>query len=434
MTYLSICSGIEAASVAWHPLGWQACGFSEIAPFQDALLKHHYPTIPNFGDMTKHHEWPRSLRPDLIVGGTPCQAFSVSGLRKGLADPRGNLTLLFLGLLERYLPRWVVWENVPGVLSDETGAFGAFLGGLAELVYGFAYRVLDAQFVRVDSHPGAVPQRRRRVFVVGYLGDWRPPAAILFEPQSLRGNPPPRREAGQIAAGTLAARTRGGGGLGTDFECAGGLVASQSVCPTLRAGANRTGGDRPPGTDVDTVESLIISRAGNCCHQTANTLRAQAHLSHDPTRDTLIAFSGRNRGDDGRGYDRPPQIFQDGVVGTVDTVKPHCVAVFGGNNTSVPIDVAATLNANRGCHNPGDFEAGNLCVTENWTVRRLTPRECERLQGFPDDYTLIPYGRNGRDAADGPRYAAIGNSMAVNVMSWIGQRIAALEAHLSPKH
>lgn len=403
MTYLSICSGIEAASVAWHPLGWQACGFSEIAPFQDALLKHHYPTIPNFGDMTKHHEWPRSLRPDLIVGGTPCQAFSVSGLRKGLADPRGNLTLLFLGLLERYLPRWVVWENVPGVLSDETGAFGAFLGGLAELGYGFAYRVLDAQFVRVDSHPGAVPQRRRRVFVVGYLGDWRPPAAILFEPQSLRGNPPPRREAGQIAAGTLAARTRGGGGLGTDFECAGGLVASQSVCPTLRAGANRTGGDRPPGTDVDTVESLIISRAGNCCQQTANF--GGNNTSEPIPFDTTQITSATNRSQPAPGNPCHP---------LASSAHPPAIAFSG--------------------HNPGDFEAGNLCVTENWTVRRLTPRECERLQGFPDDYTLIPYGRKGRLAADGPRYAAIGNSMAVNVMSWIGQRIASLEAHLSPKH
>jgi DNA (cytosine-5)-methyltransferase 1 len=192
VSFLSVCSGIEAASVAWEPLGWKACGFAEIEKFPSAVLAHHWPETPNMGDMTKHHEWPNTLRPDLIVGGTPCQAFSVAGLRQGLADPRGNLTLVFLGLLEQLRPRWVVWENVPGVLSDKTGAFGAFLGGLGELGYGFAYRILDAQ------HFG-VPQRRRRVFVVGYLGDWRRAAAVLFEPESMRGDHPPRREAGQIS-------------------------------------------------------------------------------------------------------------------------------------------------------------------------------------------------------------------------------------------
>ena len=157
MKYGSICSGIEAASVAWSQLGWQCEFVSEIEPFPCAVLKHHHPNVPNYGDMTKHENWPKHDI-DVLVGGTPCQAFSVAGLRAGLADPRGNLTLVFLSIVEQYRPRWVVWENVPGVLSDGTGAFGSFLGGLANIGYGFAYRVLDAQYF-------GLAQRRKRVFV-----------------------------------------------------------------------------------------------------------------------------------------------------------------------------------------------------------------------------------------------------------------------------
>src|SRR6185437_2410388 len=160
---------------------------------------HHYPDVPNLGDMTKYQEWPDATI-DLLVGGTPCQSFSVAGLRKGLADPRGNLMLTYLAIAERYAPRWVVWENVPGVLSSNGGRdFGTFLGGLAELGYGFAYRVLDAQFF-------GVAQRRRRVFVVGCLGDWRRAAAVLFERASLSGHPAPSRETRQGIAPTISAR------------------------------------------------------------------------------------------------------------------------------------------------------------------------------------------------------------------------------------
>lgn len=194
MKYGSICSGIEAASVAWHSLGWQCQFVSEIEPFPCSLLNHHYPTVPNYGDMTKHHEWPKHDL-DVLVGGTPCQAFSVAGLRAGLADPRGNLTLTFLSIVEQYKPRWVVWENVPGVLSDKTGAFGAFLGGLGQLGYGFAYRVLDAQYF-------GLAQRRKRVFVVGHIGgQWQRAAAVLFERESLRGDSAPVREARKDPAG-----------------------------------------------------------------------------------------------------------------------------------------------------------------------------------------------------------------------------------------
>ena len=210
-SFLSVCSGIEAASVAWEPLGWKPCAFAEIEKFPSAVLAHHWPETPNLGDMTKHHEWPNTLRPNLIAGGTPCQAFSVAGLRQGLADPRGNLTLTFLSILEQYRPTWVVWENVPGVLSDKTGAFGAFLGGLGELGYGFAYRVLDAQFF-------GVAQRRRRVFVSDTLeiGDVPPQfylsaracAGILRRAEK-RGKalPEPLRRALEAVAGAIAQTT-----------------------------------------------------------------------------------------------------------------------------------------------------------------------------------------------------------------------------------
>jgi DNA-cytosine methyltransferase len=180
MNYLSVCSGVEAATVAWHELGWKPLAFSEIEKFPSEVLAHHYPGVPNLGDMTKYKEWnfgDKSI--DVVVGGTPCQSFSVAGLRKGLEDPRGNLALTFCGILDKFRPQWFIWENVPGVLSSGGGRdFGSFLGAVAELGYGFSYRVLDAQNF-------GVPQRRRRVFVVGHLGDWRPAAEVLFEPESL---------------------------------------------------------------------------------------------------------------------------------------------------------------------------------------------------------------------------------------------------------
>jgi DNA (cytosine-5)-methyltransferase 1 len=215
MKYLSLCSGIEAASVAWHHMGWQPTAFSEIEPFPSAVLAHHYPHTPNWGDMTRFKEWP-DANINVLVGGTPCQSFSVAGLRKGLDDPRGNLMLTYLAIADRYRPKWVVWENVPGVLSSNSGRdFGAFLGGLGQLGYGFAYRVLDAQYF-------GLAQRRRRVFVVGCLGGWQRAAAVLFEQHSLSGNLAPSREKGKTIARNAAA----------------GADSSQwpkSVAPTLTA-------------------------------------------------------------------------------------------------------------------------------------------------------------------------------------------------------
>ncbi len=280
--YGSVCSGIEAATVAWHPLGWRPEFFSEIEAFPRAVLQHHYPDVPLHGDFTTIGA--DQYGPiDLLVGGTPCQSFSIAGLRGGLDDDRGNLALEFLRLAQRTRPKWLVWENVPGVLSSNGGRdFGAILGGMVELGYGFAYRVLDAQYF-------GVAQRRRRVFVVGCFGDWRSAAAVLFERQSLSGD--------------IKAR-------------------------------------KPQSVSNGQIAGTLTTRTGNA-----------------------------------------------------------------NDNYSV--------------------EQGHMIVT-NGRPRWIMPIECERLQGFPDNYTLVQH-RN-KPAADSPRYKALGNSMAVPVMRWIGRRINMVEA------
>ena len=226
MRYLSVCSGIEAATVAWHPLGWQPVAFSEIEKFPSQVLAHHYPNVPNLGDMTKFEEWKYAIATDIdvFVGGTPCQSFSVAGLRKGLADPRGNLMLTYLAIAERYQPKWLVWENVPGVLSSNGGRdFGTFLGALGQLGYGFAYRVLDAQYF-------GVAQRRRRVFVVGYLGDWKRAAAVLFESESLSGHLAPSREKRKDVAKCITT------GIAQRFDS-----ETETMIPTVGSLCARTG-------------------------------------------------------------------------------------------------------------------------------------------------------------------------------------------------
>jgi DNA (cytosine-5)-methyltransferase 1 len=387
--YASVCSGIESPSVAWEPLGWKAAFFSEIDKFPCAVLAHHYPDVPNLGDMTGFKDWPDAAF-DVLVGGTPCQSFSVAGLRKGLADPRGNLALVYLAIAARYRPRWLGWENVPGVLSSGGGRdFGSFLGGLGELGYGFAYRVLDAQYVRVDGLERAVPQRRRRVFVVGHLGDWRRAAAVLFERESLFWDSAPRREARERVAPTTAARTRGGGGLGTDFDCDGGLIAF--------------GGNRQSGP-------LDVATAVNA--------HGGPHGRLDFESETFVAFSCKDHGADAG--ETAPTLRAMGHDGSHANAGGQVAIAFGhqeGRNFSASTETFSALTRNQG-----------LSVAKGWAVRRLTPLECERLMGFPDGYTAIPY--RSKPAADGPRYKALGNSMAVNVVRWIGQRIDLVEAAL----
>ena len=493
MKFISICSGIEAASVAFAPLGWKAIAFSEIEPFPCAVLAHHYPDVPNFGDMTKFREWPEQIfiEADAIVGGPPCQAFSVAGLRAGLSDDRGNLTLTYAELINHAdairtragkQPVVVLYENVPGLLSDKTGAFGSLLGALAgedgELqppgkkwtnagcVSGperaLAWAVTDAQFF-------GVAQRRRRVFLIGSARKGFDPATILFEPDSVRRDTAPSREARQVAP-TIPARSTAGGGLGTDFDCDGGVV---QVCPTLRAGGNRTGGDRPPGTDVDTADSLIV--------QMDHTLRGEgfgasedgtgrgtplvpvetkdvryAYYSHDYANDRITDVSGIN----------PALTARDRASGNLNVAVPVAYGIRTANTSSngwgVQEEYTHTLDCAQGVAvaqpvvhaiqagalrvNPASgpdgvgvqadhaytlearAEVQAVAFAENSTarIRRITPLEAERLMGFPDNYTAIPWrGKPADQCPDGPRYRALGNSWAVPNVRWIGQRIDA---------
>lgn len=384
MKYLSVCSGIEAATVAWHGLGWAPVGFAEIEPFASALLAHHYPHVPNLGDMTQHAQW--KIEPfDVLVGGTPCQSYSVAGPRTGLDDPRGQLALAYCDILDRFRPRWFVWENVPGVLSSHGGRdFGAFLGSVAKRGYGFAYRVLDAQYVRVSTHARAVPQRRRRVFLVGHLGDWRPAAEVLLEPEGVRRDPPPRRAARQSLAADVAPS----------------LVASGR-------GVERIGETR--GQDPVVATRCGPSHAVHSTQMDESVIVATCDGNTDGVAPTLMARSSRGG----------PQTLSPGYQ-----TDGHCVAIgFSRGESMVSgcgADVQPPLRIGSG--SKGSCSAAPAVATHA-VVRRLTPRECERLQGFPDDYTRIPF--RGDVAVDGHRYRALGNSMAVNVMRWIGERIDA---------
>ena len=419
MRYGSVCSGIEAATVAWHPLGWTPAWFSEIDPFPCAVLAHHYPTVPNLGDMTKitGDDLERAGAIDLLVGGTPCQSFSVAGLRKGLADPRGNLAIEFLRLLDRTRARWVVWENVPGVLSSNGGRdFGAFLGALGELGYGWSYRVLDAQYF-------GVAQRRRRVFVVGHIGDWRRACAVLLERSSLRGDPAPSREAGAGVAGCLDGGAHGDGFDDNDAR-AGKCV---EVAMPLRAG--RQFSDMSDGNSNVVAHAL---RADGFCVEVAPTLRNhRVEPGHNGMDEHIVAHALRADGfeasEDGTGRGTPLVAYQcrGSNVGPMGTVR----AGNGNETGGVPFVFDWQSGGDARGLSPqatAQLQRGQVPATMTTGVRRLTPVECARLQGFPDTYLDIPY--RGKPACDGPKYKALGNSMAVPVMRWIGERISGVES------
>lgn len=359
MKYLSVCSGIEAATVAWHGMGWQPVAFSEIEKFPSQVLQHHYPNVPNLGDMTKYKEWDIGTI-DILVGGTPCQSFSVAGLRQGLEDPRGNLMLTYLAILAKFRCKWCVWENVPGVLSSNGGRdFGTFLTALGELGYGFAYRVLDAQYF-------GVAQRRRRVFVVGHLGDWRSAAEVLFEPKSL--------------------------------------------CRDIKKGRKtREETSKYAGRGIARISPTIGCELAK---QVNNQMVKNAEAFYIPELFALAEnIIGRQpmNGGNGDGF------TEGGPMYTLNATGVHGVAIDVYNQT-IDGDVAATLT--EAC---GGSNTSGPKVMQGMQVRRLTPIECERLQGFPDGYTDIK--SNGKATSDGSRYKALGNSMAVPVMKWIGNRI-----------
>ena len=548
MRYGSVCSGVEAASLAWRHLGWEPAFLAEVEPFPCAVLAErwgatppkrplspdeattpkeraqraawakmlrHVPsggTLPNLGDFTKIQRDDYEGTIDLLVGGTPCQAFSIAGLRRGLADPRGNLMLEFTRLAYRTRPKWLVWENVPGVLTSGGGGrdFAAFLSLLvgwevkppaggwrksgiatnAPGCYGVAWRMLDAQYTRVPEFPRAVPQRRRRVLLVGYLGSWERAAAVLFDGEMCGGDTPPRREprqdaAGDSPSGAPAPRT----GLERAFRegsfaayqpaddaagpcrASGGTVSAGSenllvrpcwwdgknvaptlttrslgqrmpdegqlpcvvephlpcgdVCPTLDASypGKRTLQDcdklivEPYGASLDAIDGCPVSRG------VSQTLKVSAGGYNTAVAipiDTMNT-TGRpsaNTVKDGIGKDGDPNppltTFHRPAVCTTETFQ----------------DCAGTVTTRYGSNFNGNASAanGDLFAKESGIVRRLLPIECERLMGFPDDYTKIPWkGKPAEDCPDAARYKACGNSMCVNVMAWIGERIQQLE-------
>ena len=466
MIYGSVCSGIEAASVAWHPLGWKAAWLAEIEPFPSAVLAHHYPDTPNLGDMTKISAKVLTgdvVAPDVLVGGTPCQAFSVAGLREGLNDGRGQLTIKYMELANAIdfirqrrgeEPAVIVWENVPGVLSDKTNAFGCFLAGLAgesvELkpaggkwsnagcVFGpqrtVAWRVLDAQYF-------GVAQRRRRVFVVASAREGFDPAAVLFEFEGVRRDSAPSREAGEGSAG--------GAGAGAAF------------------GGNNTAGP----IDVATARNACASASGRMDFESETFLVQPAicvHGNQDPcvSEHTAFALGRNNGGENAIAFSCNDHGGDAGPISPALRSMGHDVShANAGGQVAVALPFGTTqitISANRsnpkygdpchplaaGAHAPaiavqasqsgvrfndtiGTLDANygsrrHNGVMQAMQVRRLTPVECERLQGFPDGYTMIPWRKKpAEDCPDGPRYKALGNSMAVPCMFFIGSRINA---------
>jgi len=432
VNYLSVCSGIEAASQAFVPRGWKPVAFSEIEPFPCAVLAHHYPETPNWGDMTKFKDWP-DANVDVLCGGTPCQSFSVAGLRQGLADPRGNLMLTFGAIADRYRPKWLVWENVPGVLSSNAGRdFASFVGLLGQLGYGWAYRVLDAQHVRTRRFPHAVPQRRRRVFVVGYIGDWRRAAAVLFDRESLSGHPAPRRQAGQSTTRGFECGPQGGGFTDLaptlDTRCKDGPIRNQLGAGVITANRMTAFGEY---VEDGTASAMKARDFKDATDLVAHSLRGEGF---DASEDST-----------GRGTPLVPVAIQERAICENPNAGPDGAGVKmdGSSYTlearTVPQAVAFDLRGREGGampegpHNTANIRAASggssrSYVAQPWAVRRLTPVECERLQGFTDDFTRIPYrGKPADKCPDGPRYKALGNSWAVNCADWIAERIEAVE-------
>lgn len=550
MRFLSVCSGIEAASVAWEPLGWVPVGFAEIEPFPSAVLAHHYPAVPNYGDFTRFLPAEGNSSPipipeaDLLVGGCPCQSFSVAGKRRSLEDYRGNLTLAFADLFHVGSFRYAVFENVPGILSTKDNAFGCLLGRLvghdaplqpgrgnrwtnAGVVSGplavVAWRVLDAQYF-------GVAQRRRRVFVCVSrgAGNWAAAEALLPVGECVSRHPPTRRQAGEGTAADVARSLRGRSNashradsdtyipdravsvpltarmiqsLGPRDVEEGALVAevvpiNTQIATRHEALGEGTGfGIGETGDPAFTLQSAhshgvfapeVVGALDTECGfgKATDQMVRNGHILAAPDRlENAVPQDLRNREGKAGGGKGPllsenqsltlatanDQVvfaltteqtpkFADNIAMTVTKGSPtgggHPQAVVAPSVTGGPPfsrtgnerveaealvvaiqERAVSENPENGPQGAGFRTDGAAYTLEarhhaqavasaSLRPRRLTPRECERLQAFPDDYTLIPW-RKGM-APDGPRYKALGNSMCVNVMRWIGQQIAAV--------
>ena len=472
MRFGSVCSGIEDASQAWGPLGWSPAFFSEIEKFPSAVLAHHYGSnmpsdppsqngVPNYGDMTNFEGWPdhgpdSDDAIDLLCGGTPCQSFSIAGLRKGLDDQRGNLSLTFGAIARRYRPRWLVWENVPGVLSSNSGQdFASILGLLAgcsveppkdgwqkagyvagyKNAYGLAWRVLDAQYIRVDGFERAVPQRRRRVVLVGYIGDWRRAAAVLFERESLCGHSAPRREAGQrFAADVAPSLISSGRGVERAGETRGQdpVVADMLAIGEYGDGATAStlkARDYKDATDLVAFDCKG-SEVQSSIDGAAPTLRSMsADKSHaNAGGHAAVAFAQNTRDEvrlvGGDGGVSGALAAEAGMKQQSYVAQPYIGGVDNENNAFSMDDVCGPLIKD----SPTGGGRPLPAIAWQWAVRRLTPVECERLQGFPDNFTRIPWrGKEPENCPDGPRYKALGNSWAVNMFAWVGRRIEMVE-------
>ena len=545
MKYVSIFSGIEAATVAWHPLGWEPLAFSEIDPFPSTVLQHHYPDIPNLGDITKIDWSPYVGAADIVVGGSPCQSFSVAGKREGLAGASG-LMFEYIRAVRELRPRWFVWENVPGAFTSERGeAYRQLLSEMDALGYGRAWRVLDAQFF-------GVAQRRERVFLVGSLGTMRC-AEVLFERESLSWNHQSSRQKRQAlteeaqervgeadhdsgclnpgetqsrrvypASGvypTLSTREKSGQNQESVFtqfgdDVAGTLTSRYDSSPCVDRGANvvvderdkvflcqtaQTGSNGKLVKQDDVMNTLDRTNSTAVAALDFNPTDARLRYANDDVSQTLTARArtggnqvplvqvqplvfNPNAGitEKGGGFalseDVTPTLKTDhnptvafasnqrdevrelevaGALAAQPGIKQqtYICRADGQANAMTSVDMAPTLtshakkdppliypaedsigedaliqrdmSATLSTHNTQTLITGGR-EKRSLTVRRLTPRECERLQGFPDDYTDIPY-RNKEHAPDGPRYKALGNSMAVPVMRWIGERIRMVE-------
>ena len=518
MRYLSVCSGIEAASVAWHPLGWKPLAFAEIEPFPRSVLQNHYPDVPLYGDFTtlRHQDW--IVDADLLVGGTPCQAFSVAGLRRSLDDARGNLTLEFVRLANAIDdlrsassrdPAWIVWENVPGVLSVGDNAFGSFLAALvghdaaieppagrgwtdSGVVHGplrcAAWRILDAQY-------HGVAQRRRRIFVFarGGAGNWDAANALLPIIESMRWNPAPRREARERPAPTVGTCSGTSSGLGQQaingelvpVAIKGSAIGRQpqngpqygdtrqdqmfalnctevhavgvpDISPSIKArdykGPSSDGaGDGMPLIACDVAPPLTGNPYGDHASRegmlvscdVADTLTVGANQMTGFIGDvvgTLSCNTGPNGHDAGNftsnqavdsGYVIPIGCFDPDKSGdpksTPQFTPNGCPPLLASHPHAVAYGEPITFKENMSMPSAGINISGTLqtanfhAVTDKMSVRRLLPVECERLQGFPDGYTDVPH--KGKPASDGPRYKALGNSMAVPCMAYLGRLI-----------
>jgi len=508
MRYISLFSGVEACSVAWHHMdNWIPKVFAEFDAFPSAVLKHQFPHVPNVGDVTKH-EWKQYKgQIELIVGGSPCQSFSVAGKRLGLDDPRGNLALHYLRIIDDIKPTWFIFENVPGLLSSDDGRdFAAFLREVENIGYGCAYRVLDAQ------HFG-VPQRRRRVFVVGHIdGDWRRAAAVLFEPESLSGNNPPSRKKRQEATtnsgssvkargeywngrgitNTLTAKgdddrmpdkgrfhgvvvpevvgtldTELNTKLSTQAAQSGFLIPTQhpdEVAPTVTAKWAK-GADTPPGGKIDNGNMIPIG-VDLFNQEETGDVHVPLRTAQGHGAPAVMTFDARGNGEGdvtntivGDHQSRVTD-FTALAVQPVDGENVCFDHTFGQNyglydnvsptlkvNGAVPTSPAVTQIPFHQAKNPASAQDDTrweetstqptlntwvghnetkiqTAVTTALAVRRLTPVECERLQGFPDGWTRIPWKNKPVERCpDGPRFKAMGNSMAVPVMRWIGEGI-----------